>query len=301
MFPSTLHRTLVAVLLATLVAFSAPVARATPLEATAQDSGASGYYTFGTAVEADVESGGTYAGIASVVTALEPPREDFLSTTATIRAGTNSGEDTTVTMAWRNRTEAFETDAFGIFPYYDGHRRQFVHQGVSTPPRLGVALAWDAYTMVSDILNLGGIAAGDVYVLEMTYDEASIFYEYPWYDEQLLDDLHRIYLGWFETDDSVGTATGYDEWVNAVDGNSTTGGSAVPHYKGTWDEFLVEYPGADTNLGAYLGSWGTDISDDVVWAVLDHTSPFGVVPEPSTLLLLAAGGLALVRRARPPA
>ena len=43
-----------------------------------------------------------------------------------------------------------------------------------------------------------------------------------------------------------------------------------------------------------LGDYGVDTSNHTVWAVLDHNSEFAVIPEPSTLSLLAAGAVGLL-------
>lgn len=50
-------------------------------------------------------------------------------------------------------------------------------------------------------------------------------------------------------------------WVHAVDGNSTPGG--------TWDTGAYD-PASDFVLGKY----GVDTANDVVWAVVDHTGQF---------------------------
>ena len=60
-------------------------------------------------------------------------------------------------------------------------------------------------------------------------------------------------------------------WVNAISGN--TGGTP---------NFVL---GAYTNQG--LGSYGVDVTNHNVWAVLNHNSDFAVVPEPATWALLA--------------
>jgi threonine dehydrogenase-like Zn-dependent dehydrogenase len=42
-----------------------------------------------------------------------------------------------------------------------------------------------------------------------------------------------------------------------------------------------------------LGDYGVNTANHTVWAVVDHNSDFGVVPEPSTLALLGAGAIGL--------
>ena len=105
-----------------------------------------------------------------------------------------------------------------------------------------------------------------------------------------------LYLGFFETDGSVGELVDLDEWVNAVDANSTTGASAVTTFQGSWDDFVLDQGGGPLDLDLYLGSWGIDTTDDVVWAVLDHNSSYVAVPEPATLALLGIGAVAVLRR-----
>ena len=43
-----------------------------------------------------------------------------------------------------------------------------------------------------------------------------------------------------------------------------------------------------------LGDYGVDTTDHVVWAVLDHNSEFGVVPEPSSFVLFCIGAMSLL-------
>ena len=69
-------------------------------------------------------------------------------------------------------------------------------------------------------------------------------------------------------------------WVNAIAGNSSQAND------------LFVNSGYDGNLT--LGHYGVDTVNDVVWAVVDHNSPFAVIPEPGTLALLAAGLLGLL-------
>ena len=75
-------------------------------------------------------------------------------------------------------------------------------------------------------------------------------------------------------------------------GNAGTPGSAG--YQGSYASFTANTNGFNgSNLGAYLGDWGVDTANNVVWAIVDKTGEFAAVPEPGTLALLAAGVAAL--------
>ena len=59
----------------------------------------------------------------------------------------------------------------------------------------------------------------------------------------------------------------------------------------------------DANLGNFVGSYGYDVADGEVWAVVNHDSQFAVVPEPAAFVLAAFGlmgvaGFAFWRRRR---
>ena len=116
---------------------------------------------------------------------------------------------------------------------------------------------------ISDIFNLSGTAA-DIFVLELQVTGVS----------------SNSFLGW---------ASG-GQWVNAVNGNDATGSAAVTNYSGA---FNPSWAATDSTLADHLGSWGYDISNNAVWAVLDHNSDFAVIdsvaaiPEPSAATLLA--------------
>jgi fibronectin-binding autotransporter adhesin len=170
-----------------------------------------------------------------------------LGTTATIFNYTNStGTDTGINMAWRSRTAA---------------------EASSTVPGDNGTLV--AGYLVSDVVNLtgmgntGGTGFTDTFILQMSYNEA------------LLDGFESF--GVTEGNIVIAWKNGI-EWVNAVNGNSTPGGTYFANQA---------YNAASRSLGDY----GIDPTNNVVWAVLNHNSEFAVIPEPSTLVL---GGLALL-------
>ena len=92
---------------------------------------------------------------------------------------------------------------------------------------------------------------------------------------------NRLYLGYLDlgTDGLLGTAD--DQWINAVNGN----------FGGTPD-FVGNHPYDSSYF--VLGDYGVDMTDHVVWAVLDHNSEFAVVPEPSEFMLLIFGAVTML-------
>ncbi len=89
------------------------------------------------------------------------------------------------------------------------------------------------------------------------------------------------------------------EWVNAINGNTgNTATAAMQDFDGSYSQFLAAFSSAP--LSQTLGAYGYDASTESAWAVLNHNSDFAIIPEPSTVgLLLAGGGLwLLVRRKR---
>lgn len=148
----------------------------------------------------------------------------------------------------------------------------------ASPVSLAPVTAWTSRpaNTYSDAVDLSG-TSGTVQVLQMSY-APGILGSVPESD---------LGLGW----SNGGT------WVNAVNGNvGAVGGSAVVNGSGSY-----------TSLGilpttAFLGSWGRDTVNNVVWAVVDHNSDFAVVvvPEPAVAGWLAAAAFGgwLVRGAR---
>ena len=135
-----------------------------------------------------------------------------------------------------------------------------------------IAATWSApistpsTSVYSDVLTLTNTGTTGSFVLQMSYDQAAI--NAAGVDETLLA------LGWLD-----GTA-----WVNAVNGNSN----------GTAAGFLGAYDAGNLAMNQ-LGAYGVDTANNVVWAVLDHNSDFGVVPvpEPATVVMIVGGVLVL--------
>ncbi len=120
----------------------------------------------------------------------------------------------------------------------------------------------------SDILQLSG-TANDVFVLELKLPDGAVNADY--------------FLAWLDG----------DQWVNATQGNSATGADAILGFAGSFDA-----SGASATLD-YLGSWGYDVGNQSVWAVLDHNSAFAAaIPEPTSYALLGLGGFVLLLRRR---
>ncbi len=119
--------------------------------------------------------------------------------------------------------------------------------------------------VVTDVLDLAGTGAANLYVLQMTYADST------------LNDANARLMYWM---------SGSNQWVNAIYGNGYTGPEGSP--------ILGGY---DNNLT--LGNWGRDTNANTVWAVVDHNSEFAVaVPEPAALALLGLGSAVLLLRRR---
>ena len=140
---------------------------------------------------------------------------------------------------------------------------------------------------VSYVVDLAGMAAvdnqthdgsvhTDTFVLQVSYDPDQVAARTGMSESQAALS-HVINLDYLDLGPDAIAGTADDYWQLAVAGNF---GISENRFVGVmpWEP------------GMGLGDYGVDTLTHTVWAVLDHTSQFGVVPEPSSLVLLAAAG-----------
>ncbi len=110
--------------------------------------------------------------------------------------------------------------------------------------------------LIGDAVDLifGG-GAGDLYVLQLTYEEGSLPGGATESDLELL---------WYNT--VLG------DWQSAADGN--TGGTPT-FFSGSYADYLTAL-GGGTLDAADLGAYGIDETNNHVWGILNHASLFGV-------------------------
>lgn len=133
---------------------------------------------------------------------------------------------------------------------------------------------------ISDVYSLAGTGA-NLFVLQLTFDSIE----------------PGSYVGWLHG----------GQWINAVEGNIEESNNASASQQGYKGSFFVfqngdggSFAGYGTDLANYVGAWGMETSGGTTsaWAVLNHNSDFGAVPEPSTCTLLGLGALAVVFASR---
>jgi hypothetical protein len=231
-------------------------------------------------------------GTSTTTPILGSARPQFGSS-AWIRAGKASA-DSTVSMQWRTATQ-FETYGSSVGTE-------------ANPGPMPDSAPWN--TLASDVVKITGIAATgsldgqgrlptDAYTLELTFDPGLLVASYQNFDTYgwTLNDIiaaGELQLGYFDPITGV-----WSKQVNVI----APGASRVQNFLGSWDSFATTYGANDNNLADYVGSWGIVVdsanpTNSRVWAVLDHTSSYAVVPAPAAFALVGAAALAAGRRRR---
>lgn len=258
---------------------------------------------FGTAVTFGRTSGASYAGIGTTVLSATTAVQGtvtpvggtglpYFGTSAWLRAGLVSA-NTTVSMEWRT---ALQSELYGTSV-----------GTTANPGPMPDSGPWN--TLGSDVLHLSGIAATgsmnagrlptDAYTLEMTFDPAIITASYQNFDTlgwtiQTIIAAGELQLAHFDTITGV--------WSKGID-VINVGANARANYLGTWDAFATQYGATDANLFNFVGSYGIVLdgvtpTNSRIWAVLDHTSLYSVVPAPGVGALVGMAGLVVGRRRR---
>lgn len=257
---------------------------------------------YGPAVTFGRSAGASYAGIGTTVTGattavvgtttpIAGTGRPYFGSSAWLRAGKASSAST-VSMEWRTAVagELYGTSTSG--------------PGGDLPD----SGPWN--TLGSDVLHLSGLGATgsmdslgrlptDAYTLELTFDPGIIvagyqnFSTYGWTIQDIVN-AGELQLGWRNPITGV--------WTKGID-VINAGSSRVQNFSGGWDAFALATGANDDNLASYVGSWGVVIdsanpTNSRMWAVLDHTSMYSVVPAPGACALLAAAGIVGTRRRR---
>lgn len=137
--------------------------------------------------------------------------------------------------------------------------------------------------ILSDVVNLSGVAPvgayTDVFLLEMSYTDSAL--AALGMNEAAYAATGILRLGWHNG--SI--------WTSAIEGNSP---ASVAAYEGDQSAAAFLSSLGASPLASKLGSYGIDTANNKVWAVLNHNSEFAVIPEPSTLVFVALGGIGLI-------
>ncbi len=216
----------------------------------------------------------------------EGPSVDGFGSTITILAGIASA-DTNVSLQFRrpNRNEVF---------------------GFSESPPLDNSPGYNS--VLSDIVRITGIAATgpaapdnriptDTFVIQMSYRGGSYLEDYifeyggtrDWTEADIVAQA-EIQIAFFNE------STGY--FADDDLGNFGNGPLAIQNYPGPYSTFAADHNILESDLDDYLGSWGVDMTNRQVWAVVNHTTDFTVTPEPNALALMLTLGSLIITSCR---
>jgi autotransporter-associated beta strand protein len=211
-------------------------------------------------------AGASYDGLGSSVTSGVQTHADIMAGANT----TNNANGEYVDMRWRLRVP-------------------------SEPPA-----ALNGGGLIAEVMTLTGMAnAGttgtgqaDPYALQMTFSP-TYFAANGGASLPSAATAGLVHLDWLN---------GSSQWVNAVGGDFGAGTNIFTNVQSSWATFAAANGITDSNVGNFLGSWGVDVADDEVWAVVNHNSSFSVgfdavVPEP-TIGAAAIVGMGLLSRRR---
>lgn len=178
---------------------------------------------------------------------------------AEIVTSTALSSDTVVSMTWRARTpgEAFSPKA-------------------TTLP--DPSMPSDSKWLTSDVVKIGGITSDTTYALQMTFDNRiNLALDFP--NGSIDEELQSLYIAQYNTTTA--------KWEKAGTGVGVL-------------ESLADFLAAHSNLEDVVGSWGVDPASKTdphgigrSWVIVagGGSGIFAVVPEPSTLVLLAIAGI----------
>ena len=173
-----------------------------------------------------------------------------------------------VTMAWRDRSAA-----------ENGSRAS------------SSGIQW----LTSNVVDVEGVPSGTVFAMEISFDDGiNTALEHPATPTTIQDS----YLAKLVTTGSVSV------WENAAL-TLTSGSLAQTAVADTLSDFLADEYAAhpsvahDVVLAELAGSWGVNLNRGGVgssWAIVNSDGQYAVVsvPEPSTVMLLAAGAICLL-------
>jgi hypothetical protein len=262
--------------------FTAAIGVCSLNSASAAISDASGNMNvYGTPESFLIPNGGSYSSIASTVTGQSPvmgTSGPMVGTVAMFRAGTNTtGSDTTVQLSWRNRVLNETSMDEGGTPS-------------ATP------LVCKHSPIISDVLHVTGMALSPLqtsngrirttpYVIQMSYDPGLMQDVNGKSYEEIHTNLGQLRIMTLDSgnDGNSASFTLGDQWTPAWNLNfANVGGN--PNFVGVRD-YSAGLDGLD------VGRWGVNMEDNFVWAVLDYSGDFAVVPEPSSFVM---GGIALL-------